>query len=116
MTLTHMVIRFCMRLVYVQITSMMVEALLLYGVHVDASNDVGNTALHVTRNKYVPLLLEHNATIIANGAGETPLHRAAMSTNSEDEITSVCRFLLEASGADPNSGGWSWSQAHLLYA
>lgn len=80
----------------------LVEALLLYGVHVDASNDVGNTALHVTRNKYVPLLLEHNATIIANGAGETPLHRAAMSTNSEDEITFVCRLLLEA-GADPNA-------------
>lgn len=80
----------------------LVEALLLYGVDVNASNDVGNTALHVTQHQYVQLLLDHNATIAANGAGETPLHRVAMSTNSEDEITSVCRLLLDA-GADANA-------------
>ena len=80
----------------------LVEALLLYGVDVNASNDVGNTALHVTQHQYVQLLLNHNATIAANGAGETPLHRVAMSTNSEDEITTVCRLLLDA-GADANA-------------
>ena len=80
----------------------LVEALILYGVDVNASNNVGDTALHVTRNKYVQMLLSRNATITANSAGETPLHRAAMSESSEDEVTSVCRLLL-GSGANPNA-------------
>ena len=76
-----------------------VEALLLYGVDVNALDSFGKTALHYAcmnaNITYCELLQEHGANMhILDNASQSALHAAAQSLKSDDEIVSVCTFLL----------------------
>lgn len=77
-----------------------VEALILYGVDVNATNHEGKTALHYAAHRhnimYCKLLVANGANINAlDSEKKAPLHMAAMADGSEDEIFAVCTYLIE---------------------
>jgi len=68
----------------------------IHGIDVNASNNNGDTALHIAatnpdRESFVDLLIEHGATIdCRNNNGETPLH-AAMDRYKYDVVVKLIR-------------------------
>lgn len=76
-----------------------VEALLLYGVNVNARDASGRTALHyactASNITYCKLLKEHGADMnVLDNASQSLLHASAQSEKSDDEIVAVCTFLF----------------------